>query len=215
MVAQRKFYRAQFRSHGEAPQALGWNDHPTQEERFARLLRPVPARAITLHDVGCGFADLRDCPLLPKLVEYSGSDLYAGFVMASRARHPDCRFHLAQFHRVPGRFDVVLASGIFNRRFGASAGDWRTYVRATLTEMFQRSTLFIGTNFLSSVASVRLPDHHYEDAADLMPFLQSLSRFVSIDCQGPLFEITAHVFHESHVRSLYPRPAFDKYWSAA
>lgn len=193
---------------------MGWNDRATQRERFAKLMRPLPRRRIRLHDAGCGLGHLRDFPPLPPTVEYSGSDLCAEFVSACRSRHPECRFHVGPFDSVPGRFDVVLASGIFNRRFGASRAAWARYVTDTLAEMFERSTLFVGVNVLSSVASIRLRDHHYQDAAELLSFLQSLSRFVSIDCGGPLFEITAHVYHQEYMRRIYPRAEFKKYWSA-
>ena len=116
-------------------------------------------------DLGCGYGayldHLRDAGWEG---EYVGIDVTPGMVEAGRARHPGMRFEVGS---APVPAEAVVASGIFNVRFGDD-DSWRAHVRRTIASMVEVATVGVAFNVLSRAVS---PHRFSMSAAELASWL--------------------------------------------
>ena len=128
-------YRRSLDVHGPTARGQRWASEASQRERFRLLARLLPS-AGSIADVGCGAGDL-----LGYLREtgwrgrrYHGFDIVPEMVDAARRkqRGRGGRFEVRDVLRegFPGRYDYVLASGIFNLRVVDSDRHLRRMVAA-------------------------------------------------------------------------------------
>jgi hypothetical protein len=99
---------------------IGWNSKNEQWMRFKALtdlitthVGPIPD--LTIHDAGCGFADLlthwKDAP--PK--SYVGSDCIRPFIDEAKARHPAADIRLLDsLKQTPPAADVSVLCGMLS-----------------------------------------------------------------------------------------------------
>lgn len=168
-------------AHGVDARALDWRGRESQELRFSVLARIGIAPEARVLDVGCGQGDL-----LPWLRArgfagtYLGVDITPSMVATARQRFPDARFErvdlLAEDTPAPGRFDVVLASGIFYRR--AVAPD--TFMRAMVARMFALAEHGLAFNSLSTWAAGRDPGEFYADPAAVLAWCRAITPWVAL-----------------------------------
>jgi SAM-dependent methyltransferase len=217
---QQAYYRQLLERHGDDPRAVGYNDVPTQHERYARLARlfdgaPAP---FTVHEIGCGLGHFGSylAEHWPQ-ARYSGSDVVPEFVSACRAKFPDAKFHERDVTaELPAeRYDFVMMSGTLNGRLGRSEAEWRAFSASLLEAMFAMSRLGIAANFLTAYAEPERmrPELHYADPRDVLDFAtRRLSRHVEIDAGGPLYEFTLRVYRPELLRPRYPGAEFERYF---
>jgi SAM-dependent methyltransferase len=217
---QQAYYRQLLERHGDDPRAVGYNDVPTQHERYARLARlfdgaPEP---FTVHEIGCGLGHFGSylAQHRPR-ARYSGSDVVAEFVTACRAKFPGATFHERDVTaELPAeRYDFVTMSGTLNGRLGRSEEEWHAFSTALLEAMFAMCRLGLAANFLSAYADPERmrPELHYADPRATLEFAtRRLSRHVEIDAGGPLYEFTLRVYRPEFLRARYPAPEFDRYF---
>lgn len=181
---------------GPTVQTLGWRDQEQQQLRFSILLELGFFEGCTVLDVGCGFGDFYTF-LTSKgfKVDYTGIDISPEVLGEARQRHPDLRFELVDLLAgdFEGKFDFVVESGIFNHRLADNDG----FVRAMLTAMFEHSTHAIAANMMTDFVDYRDDYLHYYDPGEILRFARTLSRFVAVRHDYPLFEFTLFVHRGS------------------
>jgi SAM-dependent methyltransferase len=133
--------------------------------RFDRLDRLV-LRAGSVCDLGCGYGGYLDHLLAQGWTgDYVGIDLTPGMVEAARARHPGVRFEVGT---APVPADAVVASGIFNVRYGDDE-TWSALVRRTIESMWAACSVGVVFNLLSRAVSPHLFSVSAEVLATWLP----------------------------------------------
>ncbi len=217
---QEAYYRALFRAHGDSPRSMGYNDTPTQHERFARLARLFDGEAapFTVHEIGCGLGHFGEFLATQHPgASYSGSDIVDDFVATCRRKFPGGTFHVRDVTALlpDDRHDFVTMSGTLNPRLSVDEPAWRTHVASLLGAMYAMCRRGCAANFLTAYCdrSQMRPELHYEDPARLLELVtRTLSRHVEIDAGGPLYEFTVRVTRPEHVRQRYRGAEFDRYF---
>jgi len=218
---QQAYYRALFRAHGDDPRAMGYNDAPTRDERFARLARLFDGERepFTVHEVGCGLGHFGEfLALRYPMARYSGSDIVDEFVAECRRKFPRDSFHVRDVvaEMPEDRHDYVTMSGTLNGRLSAPEDEWRELVETMLGTMYAMCRRGMAANFLTSYGDPdrRRPELHYQDPAEILDFAtRRLSRHVEIDASGPLYEFTLRVHRPESLRRRYPGAEFDRYFA--
>lgn len=135
MVYER--YRAQ--REGAAEQ-LGWNDLSSQQRNFKVVLDMLPPLTdLSVHDAGCGYADLFDfIKARGGCKQYIGTDFVPATVATAQERHPDLSIRqLDLLSFPPPQADVTLC-------FGALAFHKPRKVEEMLNRMWAASRVGLG-----------------------------------------------------------------------
>lgn len=138
--------------HGATPRGADFRDEASQRVRFERLDR-LALDAASVCDLGCGYgAYLDHLHAAGWHGDYAGVDLTPAMIDAARAQHPTARFEVGS-EPVPA--EAVVASGIFNVRFGDDES-WAAHVRRTIDAMWSAASVGIAFNVLSRAVSPHL-----------------------------------------------------------
>jgi SAM-dependent methyltransferase len=199
-----EYYGRAFAAHGDTPRGMDWNSEEAQTLRFEKLLQHLPLEGARLLDVGCGTGELyallrrRGAPI----AQYVGIDLVQPMIQTASGKFAgDVRAafrHGGLDSLGSERFDIVVASGIFNVKQDAAAEAWETYVFDTIRAMYARADRAIAFNLLTDLADAdrRAPHLYYADPGRLLRFSRAeMSRFVVIDHGYKFFEFTATIYH--------------------
>ena len=163
-------YRSLLERHGPSAQALQYSDAATQCARFA-VLAGVADPLGSVLDVGCGLAHLHGYLRSAGFAgRYHGVDVVPEFVEhAARALADDplAGASLADAEEpLPGGFDHVLLSGVFNNRME----DNRGFMEGTLARMFEAAGRGIAFNAMSTHVEYRDPELYYVDPMEVFAF---------------------------------------------
>jgi SAM-dependent methyltransferase len=181
-------YAARLQRFGHDPRTLGW-DKRQHRLRYAALLEHWPRQPLSVLDVGCGFGDLAGfCEAGGRPVAYTGIDLSPELIAAGRRAAPgrDLRVWDWDLQGAPGRFDLVLASGLFHHRLVDSEG----FIRRMLRRFAAAARMGFAVNFMSSTAERRYPHLHYAEPAIMLAEGLALSRRVLLRHDYMPFEFT-------------------------
>jgi cyclopropane fatty-acyl-phospholipid synthase-like methyltransferase len=198
-----EYYGRVFAAHGDTPRGMDWNSEEAQMLRFDKLLQHLPVEGASMLDVGCGTGELygliRERRL--GLAAYHGIDFVEPMVETARRKFPDegkATFSVGGLESLGDRrFDLVVASGIFNVKQEVSAASWEAHVRDTLRAMYERADRAVAFNVLTGFSDPdrRAAHLYYADPGSLMAFCRAeLSRFMLVDHGYKFFEFTAVVY---------------------
>jgi SAM-dependent methyltransferase len=167
-----RLYDALAEKYGVDARALDWSGRRSQERRFAVLATVGPLEGARVLDVGCGQGDLFGWLRRRGVrLHYPGIDLAPRMIEIAGRRYPEAEFRVAGPEGIDGRYDYVLASGVFaHRRFRP-----RDYLEAVVWRMFERCTRAVGFNSLSAWADRRAGREFHADPVETMKFARTLS----------------------------------------
>jgi ubiquinone/menaquinone biosynthesis C-methylase UbiE len=182
---------------------VGWKDQSDQWLRFLVLCRGVDLAGKSILDVGCGlgdfvsFLDERHVECL----EYVGIDISPKLIEQASARfgRKGRRFLAADFLEAPGlgQFDVVICSGALSFR----VDDNIAIAERMIGKMFNMCREATSINCLSTYVDFQLPkNYHYQPEA-MFSFARSLTRWVRLHHDYPLYEFTLQMFRSSNPAS--------------
>ena len=190
---------------GPTPEALGWtkNRHVL---RYHILLQPWQLTTERLLDFGCGFGDMYAyCREYLPAVRYEGVDLNPSLVDVGRARYPGISLRAVDAlpDGVDDRWDVIVASGVFNLKLGDNWG----FIERTFELFARRARRGFAANFLSSRVDYELADTFHADPAKVLDLAYRFSNRVTLRNDYMPFEFTVYVdlrreFDREHV--VYP-----------
>ncbi len=196
----RERYAARLARYGHDPRTLGWMKG-RQQHRFEALLRHVRWDAdCSVLDVGCGFGDL-GAFLRGRghRGEYVGIDLVDELVGAGRTRYPelDLRVEALEDFAPDTRYDLVLATGVFNARL--QHGGNLDHIESSLRSMFRLARVAVVADFLTADVD-RVDDGlFYTPIGDLVGCVYRLTRRFVIDHQTMPYEYTVTLFVDDRV----------------
>lgn len=191
-------YESRYRQHGDDVRTVGWSSPEQQTLRFDALCRNLELRGRSILDVGCGLGHL--IPYLDRRIgrdyRYLGIDIAADLVEAATQAHAGehRRFRPGDLRvlRQDERFDVVLLSGALNYRIEDNLG----YAKAMLRGMFEASDEAVAANFLSSHVDYENPVNYHYRPDVLFDFAKTLTRWVTLIHDYPLWEFTLQLFRQ-------------------
>lgn len=171
-----RYYDALVARYGHDPRACDYGRAASQRTKFEVLAAVQPLAGRSVLDVGCGFADfavfLRQ---RSRAVRYTGIDLSAAMVEQARRLHPRLDVRRGNvFDARLGRFDVVVANGIFYL-LGAQA---ERLMRRAVRRLFDLSREAVAFNSLSSHAPDKVRGEYYADPAATLAFCRRLTPWV-------------------------------------
>ncbi|MEA2494980.1 MAG: hypothetical protein QOJ29_2891, partial [Thermoleophilaceae bacterium] len=145
------YYDALVDEHGDSAHACDYGDPRSQTKRFEVLTSGLPLDGAQLLDVGCGLGHLADYLEQRGFdVSYTGVDLSPRMIELAQERRADLDVRVADILTDDiGRFDVVIANGIFYL-LGEHAEEM---MRTLVTRMFELARAAIAFNSLSTWAS--------------------------------------------------------------
>jgi SAM-dependent methyltransferase len=190
------YYSKRVRDHGPVPAGVDWNGAEGQRLRFEVLLRVVgTAVPYSIDDYGCGYGALFDhlsgghgAP-----ADYLGMDVSEDMIARAKSSHPGHEKRFVLGASSPRTADYAVASGIFNVRLEASAGDWSRHVEGCLEGMNAQCQLGFSFNCLSSYSDAPFQKDYlyYGDPRHYFHLCKRLySRNVSLIHDYGLYEFT-------------------------
>jgi SAM-dependent methyltransferase len=176
---------------GPVPEALGWtrNRHVL---RYHILLEPWRLTTERLLDFGCGFGDLYAyCREHFPKVEYEGVDLNPALVAVGRERYRDARLFVrnALTDGLDGRWDLIVASGVFNFKLG---DNW-LFIERVFDLFAHHADKGFAANFLSDRVDFRLDDTFHADPTRVLALAYRYSNRVMLRNDYMPFEFTVYV----------------------
>ncbi len=198
-------YREAFRRHGRSPGAV-LCPKGRQDLRYTALTTAIGASGFSILDFGCGLAALKG--FLDQRFEkftYTGVDLVPEFVADCRIAHPGAKFlHIRDVTDVPGEFDYVVLSGVFNILYTPDRAQHLTLVLDTIERLFERTRVALACDFLSDQVDFQLPGAFHMGQDELLRQVQGrLSRRYVLDHSYMPYEFALTVFKDQRIE----RPA--------
>jgi SAM-dependent methyltransferase len=201
----RNIYRARYLERlaefGHDPRSLGWSKGK-QEARFKALTSRVDlTRVQTVLDVGCGFGDmyayLRQRGFRGR---YLGIDFIDELLDVGRSVYPDAELRNVDIDdfEPDERFDLVVASGIFNGVLEHEE-QWARIER-TLARMYRLAKFACAADFMSAYVDYSRGDTFYAEPERVLSLAKRLSRRVALDHHYLPFEFAIWLFPDDEVR---------------
>jgi len=192
---------------GYSPKTLGWGKGGRQSIRYEVLTSPflhtdMPESTCSILDVGCGFGDLLDFLHARRWQgRYEGIDIVPDLLAVARQRHPGGHFALGDISGEPlqklGRFDYVIASGVFNARLHGESNE--VHIAKAIERMCEIARLGVFVDFMSSYVDYRNGQGWYTDPAWAFSTGKRFSRRVAIRHDYMPYEFTLYIFLNDNV----------------
>lgn len=188
-------YEGRYAAHGYDVRTVGWGSRADQWLRFAVLSRGIDFNGKSILDVGCGLGDF--VAFLDANGQsgysYTGIDLSPKLIAEATSRFggEQRTFKVADILTDPvGSFDIVICSGALSFRLD----DNLALAERMIARMFELARGSICVNFLSSRVDYQLEKNFHFEPERMLAFGLSLSRWVRLHHDYPLYEFTLQVF---------------------
>ena len=197
--ANRARYEARHAEFGYDPRTLGWTKG-RHRLRYEILLEPWSYETASVLDVGCGFGDMYAyCQDTGRAHwRYTGIDIVPALINEGRQRYPqaDLRLHDMDRDGMPGKHDVIVASGVFSFRIK----DNLAYIERCCERFAKAARRGFAVNFMSPVADIRYDHLYYADPGEIMKIAARLSKRICLRHDYMPFEYTLQVHIDDSFR---------------
>ncbi len=186
---------------GADPRSAFWKDEEWQKRRYDILARlfdePDRLGGISITDFGCGYGAffdyLADRPVMSGS-RYTGIDMSAAMIEEANARIRDPRAAFRRHLIATETADYTFVCGTHNMNLGANRGEWADYVKASLEQLWSKTTKAMGFNMLRLDAPDQYPGLYYADGIEFIKFCsETLSPDVTYTDDRPLPDWTIFV----------------------
>jgi SAM-dependent methyltransferase len=197
-----RLYEDAFREHGDSPRAVLW-PRGRQELRFEALTKHIRLDGgFSVLDYGCGLAHLK--PFLDRRyrnVNYTGADAVPAFVDACSKKCAASFVCAESPSDVPGRFDYVVSSGVFNILYEPDESAHRDRVFRMLGQLFEKAEICLAVDFMTDAVDFRQSQAYHQSPSDLLRFAsENLSRRLVIDQSYLPYEYALTVWKDARIR---------------
>ena len=179
---------------GADPRSAFWKDEEWQKRRHDILSRlfdePDRLGGISITDFGCGYGAffdyLADRPVM-KNNRYTGIDMSAAMIEEANARIRDSRATFQSHLIATETADYTVVCGTYNMNLGANRDEWADYVKASLEQLWSKTTKAMGFNMLRFDAPDQYPGLYYADGMEFVKFCnETLSPDITYTDDRPL-----------------------------
>ena len=195
----RELYEIRYSQFGNNYKTVGWGSIKDQVLRFDMLCRGLDLTGKTILDIGCGLGDI--VPYLearyPAGFKYTGIDLAPSLIEAAQEEftQPNISFICGDMNKLneSEQYDIVLLSGALSYR----VHDNKSYAKAMLKKLFRMSREVISVNFLSDYVDYQEEKNFHYSPEDMFQFAKTLTKWVALYSDYPLWEFTIQLRHSS------------------
>ncbi len=189
---------------GYSPETLGWGKNGRQDIRFSVLSQPIlQLPDCSVLDVGCGFADLYTYLLNNGWNgRYVGIDLVPSLLKVAKDRKPNIELYNYDIEEAKtlGKFDFVVASGIFNAKLNNT--DNKNHIVHTLTDMLEIVQNMVCVDFMSTYVDFQKEGSWHTDPAWLINQLNKLTKRFSLRYDYMPFEFAVFLHKDDFINSI-------------
>lgn len=178
-----KAYRAAFGEHGRSSASV-LCPKGRHELRFDALLAPLNVEGARILDFGCGLGHLCDYLAARNVsCDYLGVDIVPEFIASNLTAHPGRRFEVINdVSDITGKFDIVIASGVFNLRYLDDVAANTAYVTQRIFELFGLCETALSLDFMTDMVDYIQSGAVHFSPAEMLDFaLKNLGRRVSLN----------------------------------
>tara|TARA_Y200000002_G_scaffold383290_1_gene404919 strand:- start:6956 stop:7579 length:624 start_codon:yes stop_codon:yes gene_type:complete len=196
------YYNRILNQHGNNFKGMNWSSKKSQYIRFEKLLKISKLENKSIHDLGCGNAELLNVLKIKKIKfkNYLGSDLSNKMIQLCNERFKkNKRIKFESFDILKkknlSKYDYVITSGIFNVKNSIHETYWKKYVFKVIKKMFLSCKCGIGLNFLTFDTTFREKKLFYMSLDELVKFLRKkISKKIVINHDYDLWEFTVFIY---------------------
>lgn len=192
-------YDGRFAEFGASVKTVGWGSESDQAMRFEVLCRNLDLAGKRILDIGCGLGDfvLWAESRYGNDFDYVGMDLAQDLIKSAQERlgGPRRKFIADTLgaNADIGEFDVIVLSGTLTFKTTDNLATMRT----VLTNAFERCRGVLCCNFMTSYADSQLEKNFHYSPEEVFKFAKSLTRFVVLYHDYPLYEFTVQIFRQA------------------
>jgi SAM-dependent methyltransferase len=196
-----QLYSDNLKNHGETSKGVGWPDEKSQLLRFDKLAQVLSNRPsdqpIIVNDLGSGYGAMYEYFVdhsVP-VAHYYGYDINPEMLRAAQKRIAADNVTFINSSKLTNTADYSFVSGTFNVKMTASEQDWEAFVKETLNDLREHSTLGFAFNLLTTFVDWKKDVLYYADPMHYFEYCKNnFSRYVTLLHDYPLYEWTLLVF---------------------
>lgn len=176
--------------------SVGWKDRASQYLRFQKLFYVLNEQhldqPLIISDYGAGYGEMfnflkEKC----KVARYDAYEINASMRDMGKSYLNDERVNYFDSSKMLCESDYTFVSGTFNLRMENDNDSWKTFIKETITHLFENSRKGIAFNCLSSYVDWKQENLFYADPKEFFDFCKSnLSKQVALLHDYPLYEWT-------------------------
>ena len=194
-------FDARIKQYGSDPRSAFWRNAEWQRRRYDILSGLFSEEdrkgGITITDFGCGYGAffdyLKDRPVMEGS-RYTGIDISGAMIDQAQASIMDPRATFQRHLIATEAADYTFVCGTYNMNLGADEGEWADYVKASLSQLWSKTTKALAFNMLRSDAPEKYQSLYYADAKEFMDYCRDkLSPDVNYSNDSPLPDWTIFV----------------------
>ena len=169
-------YQDNFKKFGVDPKSLLWKTRGAAHQRFRQFWAEIDFNNKTVLDIGCGFGEFGKF-LLKRYtnVDYTGIDITKEFIEEARKLVPNGEFKVADFNKLDGQYDVVIASGVLNSN---TEGNNLEYRKQAVKKMFSLTSHIFAFNMLGghpAPENTKESNVWYSDSLEILDYCMTLT----------------------------------------
>lgn len=189
-------YGNRYKKFGRSHKTAGWGSAEDQYLRFELLFRNINPKGKSIIDVGCGLGDL--VPFLNKRsrgdFDYLGIDICKPLLDDAKKRFSSDRItflvgDILEIRKLKSA-DIVVLSGALNFKIQSN----QTYAKNMIKKMFGLAKEVACINFMSSYVDFQTKKNYHYSPETIFRFAKSLTRWVSLYHDYPLWEFTIQLY---------------------
>jgi hypothetical protein len=177
--------------YGDDHKSVGWNK-PKHTSRFECLISYWDTiKNVHIIDLGCGLSHMVKFLEKRKLIfKYTGIDINEKFIYFNKDKYPQHEFYKSEADNFSQKADLILASGLFNRKFH----DSEVFFLKTVKLMINNCKIGCSFNCLSIKAIKKNEHNFYINLNDIEKTIdRSLVDSFIIDEESIPGELTVHI----------------------
>lgn len=194
-----KLYEDRYSKHGDNYKTVGWGSKTDQILRFDMLCRGLNLEGRRILDVGCGLGDL--VAFIDNKTNgnfsYTGIDLTSSLIESAKKKFKQPNVHFAccdvSTFTENKNFDIALLSGALNFKIDDNIG----YSQSIISKLFKLTKETVSVNFLSSYVDYQEDKNFHHSPEEVFHYAKSLSKWVNLYHDYPLWEFTMQIHHNS------------------
>jgi|TARA_B100001971_G_C18192924_1_gene539732 SAM-dependent methyltransferase len=193
-----KRYEDRLNKYGVSVKTMGWRNQKQQFLRF-RILKEISENleGTSVLDIGCGFGDFYNYLKKNDInVKYTGFDISPKIIKKAKELHPNAIFEVRDIlqDKINKKYDYIFLSGLLNARLS----DNEQFAKKIIPRMFKIAKTGVAVNLMSNHVDYREDQHYYYSPEGIFSFCKTLTRYVALRHDYPLYEFTVYLYHQTH-----------------
>ena len=196
-----KNFENRLAKYGSDPRSAFWRNAEWQRKRFEILshlfFKDDRQGGVSITDFGCGYGAffnyLKDLPVMEGST-YTGIDLSSAMINHAQASITDPRANFQQHLISTETTDYTFVCGTYNMNMNADETEWTNYIKASLAQLWSRTTKALAFNLLRSDTPEKFNGLFYTDVAEFLDYCRAtLSPNVDYSNDTPLPDWTIFI----------------------